>query len=55
MAAADQRRREQQAGLARDQDGGDLDDAVREEPAQQKFRLAGADVIDRDRAMITPL
>ena len=50
IAAADERPAEDQPALAGDEDGGDLDDAVRQQPAEEEDRLAREDVIDGDHA-----
>ena len=50
VAAADERAAEHQPALAGDEDGGDLDDAVRQQPAEQEDGLAREDVIDGDQA-----
>lgn len=50
VASADESLSEGEAALAGDEDGGDFDDAVGEEPAEEKNRLASADVIEGDEA-----
>lgn len=50
VAATDESLAEGEATLAGDEDGGDFDDAVGEEPAEEKNRLACADVIESDEA-----
>src|ERR1043166_1797955 len=49
LAPADERVGQYEPGLASDQDGWNFDHTVRHEPAEQKFGLPGADVIERDR------
>ena len=50
VAATDEGLAEGEAALAGDEDGGDFDDAVGEEPAEEKNGLASADVIEGDEA-----
>ena len=45
---ADQRAAQNQAGLSRDENGRYFERAVRQQPANEKFRLAGEQIIRRD-------